>query len=329
MSAARSDDSPATEDAELAILERTDDPVIRYLLDYVPRRAYVPGAAWEATRMFTLAASAQAAPLTKYEAKYIVTPLAQFVTWAWSIGVPINRKDLLKRHLVERFILERTTRLSTGSRGNYRSVLYRVCDALNRPIDAPHRPLALTASSPARPYSNAEETAHRAMVRGQSTAHKRAQLLVLLALCYGAGVPTEEIALLRGGHVDADGHGVALRIPGRRARTVVVRHDWEGVLAEAARSAGDSLLFVPRRLGGARNTLTNFVSELDHGRAPRLSTQRMRATWLVRLMDERVPMKVFQAASGIGTLYGLDRYVTFFAETEPAAARAFLRGGSS
>ena len=44
--------------------------------------------------MFTLAASAQAAPLTKYEAKYVVTPLAQFVTWAWSIGVPINRKEI-------------------------------------------------------------------------------------------------------------------------------------------------------------------------------------------------------------------------------------------
>ncbi len=297
----------------------------KYLLRYQPIAKMVDPDHWEKIREFTLAAAAEAAPLTSYEAKAIVGPLAQYVDWHSTSGVPLDRAQMFTRANVDKFIKERTKHMVKGSRSNYRAVLRRVVEAFDEPQQPSGKPLALTASTPAERYSPAVELAHRAMARNQATRSRRENAELLLGLGYGVGLPTEEIAILHGIHVVEVPGGVEIHVPGRRARVVPVLPEWESVILAAAHRVGEGMLFLPNREGYARNLLNKFVSDLDHGGAPRISTQRMRATWIVRMLNAGIRVNVIMAMAGVTDYYAIGRYVQFMDEVPAAQAHADLR----
>jgi len=294
------------------------------LLQYTPDEALVAATHWAAIQDFTLRAVSDAARLMAYEERMVVAKVAQFVDWQWTRGQDLDRSEIFQPAHVERFIRQETKHMVGASRGNYRSILRRVCEALEPP-EAAGRPMSLASASPAAPYTAAEEAALEALARNQSTEHRRENLEVLLALCLGAGMATEDLALLLTGQVVKVSEGVEIHIAGRRPRIVPVMPRWEAVLLGAVERVGDGRIFLPARDGHTHNLVSNFVCSLQLGKAPRPNTQRMRVTWIVRLLNAGIKLNVIMALAGVTEAYAITRYAGFMDEVPLANAHAAVR----
>lgn len=287
----------------------------------------IPERYWAVIGSFVRAAVADAQPSTVYSAHDLLSTTARHVLWCWqTAGLELGRKIVFERWVIEEYIMKGCPTLSPASRGNRRSQLLRISEALLGPDIAPGRLTPLPASDPVRPYSPSEIVALRSWAEGQSTPTRRRDAATLLALGAGAGLAVEDIAGLTAGMVTVDDMGVLLAVPGRRSRLAPVLAEWEPPLIEAARSIpSDRLLFGEVRRTGNKNFVSNFVNK-SSGVGPKPSVQRLRATWLVHHLTARSAVVPFMAAAGVGSLEALTRYLRYVPDTDPAEARRVLRG---
>lgn len=121
---------------------------------------------------------------------------------------------------------------------------------------------------------------------------------------------------------------VLLHVPGTRERTVVCRHRWERVLEHAAEALEPGqFLFRPDALSRGKNTVTNFLARTrSQPDVPRLSMGRARASWIIDLVDERIPLTALVAAAGVESLHALSRLMPYFTPVGPDLAEQSLRG---
>ncbi|MFB7599114.1 hypothetical protein [Streptomyces sp. NPDC056160] len=153
--------------------------------------------------------------------------------------------------------------------------------------------------------------------------------LALLALGAGCGLSRREVLAARGTHVTVlPSETVVVTVPGSD-RLVVCRAMWEQVLADRARSAGDGYLFLPQRqTPEPKNGITNWVKRTQ-GRStglPELKLARLRSSWIVELLRQRVPEDVVAAAAGMSSTAGLAPYRSWVPKLTAEATRRMLRG---
>lgn len=110
---------------------------------------------------------------------------------------------------------------------------------------------------------------------------------------------------------------------GRRARVVLVFAEWEDILLAAAERVGSQRLFLPNRDGHTRNLVSNFVAKLDDRN--RLSVQRLRATWIVRLLNGGIKANVMMSMAGVADPEALSRYVQFMDPVPVGEAQDAIR----
>lgn len=303
--------------------------ISRYIGNYTPRPA---PRAWERVAPLVRAAVKQADPLLPYTARELLGPLAKLALFADAEGMSAATEVWLSKELIERFVQVGCPAASEATRGNYRSRLLRLREAVIGPDLVTGRPVKLSASAASRPYTSAETAALWAWALAQPTAELRHGCQVLLALGFGCGLDSPEVVPLRAHDVRAaEGGAVAVNVRGRRARLILCRCHWEAVLAKAAREATvpgtASCLFRPRSQARAKNTVTNFLARTAKDPAcPPLVQGRARATWLVGLIDEGVRLPVIVAAAGVDTLHALSRIMPFVRPVPTPEAGSQLRG---
>ena len=287
----------------------------------------IPERYWTVVGTFVRAAVTDAQPKTPYSAGNLLSTVTRHVLWCWqTAGLELERRVIFDRLVVEESITKGWPTLSPSSRGNRRSELLRVAEALLGPEGSPARLAPLPPSDPVHPYSSAELAALRSWAAGQVTPRRRRDAATLLALGAGAGLATEDIDGLRAGMVTVDDEGVLLAVPGRRGRLVPVLAEWEAPLVEAASAvASDRPLFCEHRGQGTKNFVTNFVGK-SSGVGIKPQTQRLRATWIVHHLGARTPVVPFMAAAGVTSLESLTRYLGFVPGVDPGEARRALRG---
>ncbi|WP_196450583.1 hypothetical protein [Planomonospora sp. ID82291] len=272
---------------------------------------------------------ATAEPLTPYSAAELLSVLTRLALFADAEGLPARPEVWLSREVIERFITAGCLHLASGTRATYRSRLLRLREAVLGGECATGRPVKLSASTASRPYAPTELAALWAWAGGQPTAQLRQGCQVLLALGRGCGLDTPEIVPLRAHDVRRPGSGaVVVAVRGRRSRLVVCRRAWEPVLAEAARLDGQTAyLFRPGHHARGKNTVTGFLARTHPApAAPALKMSRLRAGWLVELMETGVPLPVIVAAAGLDSLHALSRLLPFLRGTEATQAAEHLRG---
>jgi len=125
--------------------------------------------------------------------------------------------------------------------------------------------------------------------------------------------------------------GLAVDVPGQRARTVVVRAEYENLLREAlelhqkarrgARTplSGDK----PERKNAAHKTASRAVTATGQGID--LSTARLRTTWLVACMSASVPLGALLHASGLRSPRTLNDLLPYCPAPDPLEVAAALR----
>lgn len=272
--------------------------------------------------------------------------LGKLALFADAEGQPLQASLWLSREYIERFIAVGCADLGQATRGNYRSKLLRLREALLGGECRTGAPEKLSGSAASRPYTPAEQAALWSYATGQPTDELRDGLAILLALGLGCGLDSGDIIPMRasdlrlaGAQPDSSGAAdgpVTVAVRGRRARLVICRRPWERVLAEHIRHAdrqqpgpAAGYLFRPNAASRGGNLVTNFIARTHPAPGtPPLKTTRLRATWLVGLIETGLPLQVIIAAAGLETLHSLSRILPYLAGIDPATAAQLLRGSS-
>lgn len=280
-------------------------------------------------------AVAAALPFARYPAGELMGALTKLALFADAEGYPIQADLWLTREYIERFIAVGCSHLGEASRANYRSKLLRLREALTDGDCVTGKPARLSGSTASRPYSRSEQAALWAWACGQPTDELRDGVTVLIGLGLGCGLDSSEIIPLRIGDVSASSQGeensdqpTVVAVRGKRSRLVVCRRPWESILAAQAgrASSRDAYLFRPGadRRGG--NIVTNFLSRTHPATGtPSLRTARLRATWLVSLIDAGLPLTVIIAAAGVKSLHGISRLMPHVTRVNASDAAELLR----
>lgn len=281
---------------------------------------------WAAIEPFVTSVVADADGLTPYRSRDLQVSVSRLTWWAWkSAGLPLERDVLLRREVIARYIEVGCPTLRPAARGNARSQLLRVAEALLDSRRVPSRLKPLPASDPARPYTSQEMSALLSWAEHQSTGERRQNAHVLLALGAGAGLSTSEIGQLRVEQIDISANGVTVNILAGRVRSVPVISEWEEALrSRKERTPGGLFAFRPNHTIMYPNLISNFVDRSDVGDV-RAHSQRLRSTWLVRQLDAGTPVVSLMEAAGLESLEALTRYLRFVSPADERNSRYQLR----
>jgi hypothetical protein len=149
--------------------------------NYTPN---IPAEHWENIEDFVRSAVTRTAPTTPYKANKLFSAVTPFVHWAWKAGHHLDNATIFDRWLIEEFIATACPPTwSAATKGNQRSVIFRVAEAVLGLDARTPRALPLASADPSRPYSNAEIVALRSWARSQGTVLQRQNSSVLLAFC--------------------------------------------------------------------------------------------------------------------------------------------------
>jgi len=280
---------------------------------------------WAEVREFVGAAVADSVRRTPYDEADLNNAASHLVAWTWqTAGLPLERPAVFNRDVIARFVTVGCPHVKSATRGNLRSKLLRMSEALLETKSVQRRLSPLPPSDPSIPYSATELTSLRSWASTQSTQARRRNAEVLLAAGAGAGLSASEIGELRVRDIIIDKVGVVLTVTGARSRHVPVLEAWAEPLAVAARSLEPCCYaFRERHRCFYPNLISNFV---DRGTVlgVRPQTQRLRATWIVHHLNAGTPVGILMRAAGLESLEALTRYVQFMNDIEPESARLWL-----
>jgi len=259
-------------------------------------------------------------------AKRQLTAVAGLLRWAYEGGLDLRPDLVLHVDTIEQFIVQGRPDLTDGSRTTYRSELRAVGEKVLGPATCPTRQTLIGKSEPEAPYSDHEFSDLVAGVRGLTTPHRRDNGLVLVSLAAGAGMANTDVTGATGTDVERSDSGVAVNITwGPNPRRVVVTAEWEDEVWNRAVQVGEHPMFHPGRTVVKKKDIPNFLDRLNFPTLPRLTTQRLRVTWIVRQLTAGVPVHVVAAAAGVGPAQ-IARYFRFMPDIDPAEADRLLRG---
>jgi hypothetical protein len=282
----------------------------------------IPPDIWAQIAPLAREAAAKAAPRDKREATELMSRTAALLWWCHGQGMEFKAEIVFAPDTIDRYVAQGCADKASGTQGNYRRQLRRVAAAVLGPGVYPPRPLPFHQSGPLTPYSRDEENSLVGWSRGLSTERMRDGVVALLGLGLGAGLEAREIERARAGWIEHDARGLTVVVEGERARHVPVVARWKWAVRDALAKSDGGLLF---RSGRAkRKRVSVFTENLPRGSAPKLSAQRLRATWIVRHLEARVPGNVLAVAAGINA-EELFRYVSRMALVSSDEADRLLR----
>lgn len=256
----------------------------------------------------------------------MMTILSQLLAWSFIGGLDLRPELVLHVETIEQFVVEGLAGLSSGTRSTYRSELRAIGEVVLGPLSCPARQTLINQSNPERPYTDDEFSDLLAAVRGLTTPHRRENGIVVFALAGGGGCGSADIGGAVGTDVETDSSPLAINISfGPRPRRVIIHAEWEDEVRRRALEVGDHPMFHPGRTKVRAADIPNFLDRLNFGRLPRLTTQRLRITWIVRQLTAGVPVHVVAAAAGVGESQ-ISRYFRFLPPVDPREADRLLRG---
>jgi hypothetical protein len=271
----------------------------------------------EEAAAFARRAVAAVGPREPARARALLWACARLATFGMSVGLAPQTEVLLHPSVIERFVLAGTADMSQGSRRTARANVRFVAAAFARGVGP--APVPLVRHRAQAPYTGAEIDAYLGLAGAQPTVARRMRSTGLICAGAGAGLAGADLRRLRGSHVVSRHGATVVVVSGPRARVVPVLVRYAAGLAAAAAFAGQGWV-----IGGVdpdrRNVTTPLIDSLAGGAdLGRLSTARLRATWLVAVAD-RIGLQAFMDAAGVGCTQRLgDLVATLASPPEPDA----------
>lgn len=251
--------------------------------------------------------------------------LLRLALWATSEGIVLDRDAILDPDTVERFC--QVGLAQDKSRATFRSDLRRMAPLLTRRAPWRPRPAAMATRNVAPPYASGEVEVLIDDARHQPTAARRRGAGALLALGLGAGLDGRWVVRIGAEDVTERDGLVEIRVGEPAPRSVVVRAEWEDSVRELAATAGGEYLIGGR--SQARNRVADLTKRLivpaGH---PRLSPGRLRATWLLRHLEEGTRLPELCQAAGLQGFEVLSDLMPLVEPLPRSVVDHMLRGSS-
>ena len=294
----------------------------RRIEGYVPRD--VPTPVWEEKlRPFVIPALQAAAPVGLAAMERFARVLTLIAAWCVREGIPLDIEVVLDPDTVERFCSKGLKK--TASRPSYRATLRRLGRELTTTAPWEPRPEPMPARLPAPPYSEAELVALIGDAARQSTPGRRRKARALIVLGVGAGLDGRWARKVRGTDVVRLGGGVGVKVSAPSPRVVPVLAAYEDEIVLLAEEAGDEYL-----VGGTRthkNRTNEIVARFEDGHNhPKLSSARLRSSWIVTHLTMGTRLPELLAAAGTKRIETFDALLKYVPEMDPAKALDMLRG---
>lgn len=296
------------------------------LTSYTPT---LPKADVAKIREFVESAIVLTLPLTSYTVTTLLRPAMHFVHWAFCIcGAELDASVIFTQPVIEKYVHETMPTLTDGTKRNYRAWLLRVAESVN-PDANPNNPMPLAARALEIPYTDDELDGLDRWAAGQRTAYLRENAEVFLALGIGAGLSAKEMVQVRAKDISADANGaVIVTVAGEPGRTVVVTARYEQTLSHAASNTpASAFVFLPKRTRTTNDVVSAFVSRTERPRGtPTVRSRKMRNTWLVLHLTNRVDVTTLMQAAGLQSLESISRLAQFVPSPSDTERTAMLRG---
>ena len=319
----------SAKDAMDAIRARISNDVARKFAEYEPS---LPSADVAVILSFVADSIALALPMTAYAVETLLGPVMRFVHWAvFVVGCELDALVVFDRDLIETYVRDVLPReLAPGTRRNYRAWIFRVAEVVN-PDKNPRKPMPLNEKSMGAPYTESDIISLDRWAAGQSTPYRRSNAATLVALGTGAGLSSIEIAHLRRDAVTVRADGsveLTVFIKGDLKRRVVVSAEFEEIIATQINDLqDDSFVFLPQRSRTENDVVSAFVAKTLHPRGtPTVTVRRLRNTWLVTQMVNRVDVLTLMEAAGLQSLESISRLAQFVPRPTADQRDAQLRG---
>lgn len=294
-------------------------------------RAYTPELPTEQVsiiRKFVEDAVILALPLTSYTVETLMRPATAFVFWAvFVVGADLDARTIFNRRLIEHYVRETMPELTEGTRRNYRAWLFRVAEAAN-PEANPNNPMPLSERAFETPYTGEELEALDRWAAGQPTKYLRSNAAVFIALGCGTGLTASEMVLVRREDVTVDdSNAVHVQVSGKAARTVVATARYERTLRQALKTTPEgAFVFLPKRTRTGNDVVSAFVGRTDNTPSLPVRARKMRNTWLVGHLANRVDVTTLMQAAGLQSLESISRLAQFVPPISDPARISMLRG---
>jgi integrase len=277
-------------------------------MNYTP--SSIRARAWKNVGPFVFEAVSRCSGKTAYSDSDLYQSVSRLAAWVRASSKAPLTDAMFSPATIEAFIADGLPTYSAASRGNRRSILLRVSEEILGEKAARIRLVSLPSSNPSAPYTPAEVARLRRWA-DRSAAARRSQAQVLVALALGFGLSTREITELRRGDIAEDGDTVVVHVTSGRDRLVKVAGEWGSRLLESVTDLGDEdWVFCPKRRGGGKNMITNFVAG-DSRAGLKPNAQRMRATWIVDRLEAGAPAIQLMRDSGVQSMEALNRFARF------------------
>ncbi|MGP3967409.1 hypothetical protein [Streptomyces sp. 6N223] len=299
--------------------------VSRRIRDYKP---CLPHRVWDPVADLVRATVAAAAPATSYEVKHLLHAVGRLAVWADGSGLPRDPAVWLRTETIDRFVLSGCADKEGSTAQTYATWLRRTREALVwvERGEAPHVRLS-SSRDPHPPYERGELARLRAWADALPGQARR-DGLAMMALGAGCGCTPGELTRMRGSHIRFTHSGKAVLDKELIGRRVVCRMAWEDVLADLAHTADTAYLFRPRRkVEASKNLVSSWPARhRPSGGLPRLSARRLRSTWIVELLRERIDPAVVAMAAGMKSPAGLAAYHRWVPPIRDEEVDRLLRG---
>lgn len=287
--------------------------------------AYQPKSEVNAAHLAIIRGAVLAAdPANARDASELCTATTALLTWAVTVGLPVDERTISDPDIRRRFALTGCTHLTASTVANYNGRLARVARA-GQPAEGEP---PLRASDPSAPYTSLDIDDLLLWADGQPAA-RRSSLLAALALSLGCGADNADARSARGTDITVDDQGVHLAIHGAHPRTVTCLRRYEGLLADLAHAAaGGRHLVAPNSTSRPHNLFDSLVARATKTdpSAPRFTCRRGRATWIVHHLTAGTPLRTLVATAGVADLTSFGAYLPWVPTLDPAAAIRALRG---
>lgn len=282
---------------------------------------------WRQHAEFIRAAAAKVASDSPLSGQNQVLALEAFVRWAVESHVSLDPEVLFHPDTVERYALHGMRHLSQTSRTTRRSVIGKIAAANTRRAPWSPPPKKMGRHATPVPYTERDVELLLRAGREQPFPRRQRSVLGMIYLCAGAGVSPSDVVRVRGVDVVEDDGYVRVRVGGKHPRIVTVRDQFAAPLLELARDAGDTWLLGANVDPDGKSPLEVHLHGIRKPHwMPKLSSHRLRYTWMVAVLDDGIPFADFMDAAGLTTASQLGELLPLLIRHDANATNALMAG---
>lgn len=285
-----------------------------YIAAYRPRSGTVTKAEWRAIAPFVRDVASRFEPMAPTTLRNYLNATTAHVGWAYTSGLPLDVEVIFTPTRIEQYIQTATAHLVPNSRGTRRASLFRVGRQVTRKVAWAPPVLEFPSRKLAAPYTADEIAVYFQMASQQGTESRRRIAAAQLCLGLGAGLRADEYLQVGQENLVLHDEVFMMDIPGRRARKVPIHSRYAHALLEIGAEHPDEP-YIGRLTGSdPSDRLDGLLSKPQYPRVRRPTTNRLRTTWLLRMLRSRCSISEILYMSGLqstSSLIDLAAYVEF------------------